>query len=46
MDDLVKDLWTKGYMVIVMDRGMSDLGRIKSLIELKFTMICGLIEVY
>lgn len=46
MDDLVKDLWTKGYMVIVMDRGMSDPGRIKSLLELKFTMICGLKKTY
>ena len=44
--DLVKDLWTKGYMVIVMDRGMSDPGRIKSLLELKFTMICGLKKTY
>ncbi len=42
MDDLVKDLWMKGYTVIIMDRGMSDPGRIKSMIEMKFTMICGL----
>lgn len=42
MDDLVKDLWMKGYMVIIMDRGMSDPGRIKSMLDLKFTMICGL----
>lgn len=42
MDDIVKDLWMKGYMVIIMDRGMSDPGRIKSMIEMKFTMISGL----
>ena len=42
MDDLVKDLWMKGYTVIIMDRGMSDPGRIKSMVEMKFTMICGL----
>ena len=42
MDDIVKDLWLKGYTVIIMDRGMSDPGRIKSMIELKFVMICGL----
>jgi Transposase len=42
MDDIVKDLWLKGYTVIIMDRGTSDPGRIKSMIELKFTMICGL----
>ena len=42
MDDLVKDLWMNGYTVIVVDRGMSDTGRIKSLLGLKFTMICGL----
>ncbi len=42
MDDIVKDLWLKGYTVIIMDRGMSDPGRVESLIELKFTMICGL----
>ncbi|EQB73960.1 MAG: hypothetical protein AMDU4_FER2C00035G0011 [Ferroplasma sp. Type II] len=29
-----------------MDRGMSDPGRIKSLLELKFTMICGLKKTY
>ena len=28
--------------MVIMDRGMSDPGRIKSMIELKFTMICGL----
>ena len=42
MDDLVKDLWMKGYTVIIVDRGMSDPGRIKSMLKLKFTMICGL----
>ena len=42
MDDIVKDLWLKGHTVIIMDRGMSDPGRIKSKIELKFVMICGL----
>ncbi|EQD65700.1 transposase IS4 family protein, partial [mine drainage metagenome] len=42
MDDLVKDPWMKGYTVIIVDRGMSDPGRIKSMLELKFTMICGL----
>ena len=42
MDDIVKDLWLKGYTVIIMDRGMSDPGRIKSMLDLKFTMICGL----
>ena len=42
MDDIVKDLWLKGYTVIIMDRGMSDPGRIKSMLELKFTIICGL----
>ena len=42
MDDLVKDLWINGYTVIVVDRGMSDPTRIKSLIDLKFIMICGL----
>ena len=42
LDDIVKDLWLKGYTVIIMDRGMSDPGRIKSMIELKFIMICGL----
>ncbi len=42
MDDLVKDLWMNGYTVIVVDRGMSDPVRIKSLIGLKFIMICGL----
>lgn len=42
MDDIVKDLWMKGYMVIIMDRGMSDPGRIRSMLDLKFTMICGL----
>ena len=42
MDDLVKDLWMKGYTVTIMDRGMSDPGRIKSMLELKFAMICGL----
>ena len=42
MDDLVKDLWLNGYTVIVVDRGMSDPKRIKSMLELNFTMICGL----
>ena len=42
MDDIVKDLWLKRYTVVIMDRGMSDPGRIKSMLELKFTMICGL----
>ncbi len=42
MDDLVKDLWMKGYTVIVVDRGMSDPGRIQSLLKLKFIMICGM----
>ena len=42
MDDIVKDMWLKGYTVIIMDRGMSDPGRIKSMLDLKFTMICGL----
>ena len=42
MDDLVKDLWPNGYTVIVVDRGMSDPKRIKSMVELNFTMICGL----
>ena len=42
MDDIVEDLWLKEYMAIVMDRGMSDPTRIKSMLELKFTMICGL----
>ena len=42
MDDIVKDLWMRDYKTIIMDRGMSDPGRIKSLIDLKFTMICGL----
>ena len=42
MGDIVKDLWMKGYTVVIMDRGMSDPGRIKSMLELKFTMICGL----
>ena len=42
MDDLVKDLWINGYTAIVVDRGMSDSQRIKSMLELNFTMICGL----
>ena len=42
MGDIVKDLWMKGYTVVIMDRGMSDPVRIKSMLELKFTMICGL----
>ena len=42
MDDLVKDLWINGYTVIVVDRGMSDPQRIKSMLSLNFTMICGL----
>ena len=42
MDDIVKDLWLKGYTVVIMDRGMSDPWRIKSMLDLKFTMICGL----
>lgn len=42
MDDLVKDLWMNGYTAIIVDRGMSDPKRIKSLLELTFTMICGL----
>jgi hypothetical protein len=42
MDDIVNDLWLKGYTVVIMDRGLSDPGRIKSMLELKFTMICGL----
>lgn len=40
--DIVKDLWMKWYTVVIMDRGMSDPVRIKSMLELKFTMICGL----
>jgi transposase len=27
MDDIVKDLWLKGYTAIIMDRGLSDPGR-------------------
>ena len=42
MGDIVKDLWMKGYTVVIMDRGMSYPVRIKSMLELKFTMICGL----
>ncbi|MEM0135322.1 MAG: hypothetical protein QXU18_08885 [Thermoplasmatales archaeon] len=42
IDDQVNDLWMNGYTVIVVDRGMSDPARIKSLIDMKFTMICGL----
>ena len=42
MGDIVKDLWLKGYTVVIMDRGMSDPTRIESMLELKFTMICGL----
>ncbi|MEM3860027.1 MAG: hypothetical protein QXV17_08335 [Candidatus Micrarchaeaceae archaeon] len=42
MDDLVNDLWMNGYTVIVVNKGTSDPARIKSLIDLKFTMICGL----
>ena len=42
MDDIVKDLWLKGYTMIIMDRGMSDPGRIRAMLELKFTIISGL----
>lgn len=42
MDDLVKDLWLNGYTVIIVDRGMSDRERIKAMLDLGFTMICGL----
>ncbi|MGP6208064.1 transposase [Cuniculiplasma sp. SKW3] len=42
MDDIVKDLWLKDYTAIIMDRGMSDPKRIKSMLDLKFTMISGL----
>ena len=42
MGDIVKDLWLKGYTVVIMDRGLSGPGRIKSMLEMKFTMICGL----
>ncbi len=42
MDDIVKDLWIANYTVIVVDRGMSDPIRIQSMLDLKFTMICGL----
>lgn len=42
MDDIVKDLWMDNYTVIVVDRGMSDPVRIQSMLDLKFTMICGL----
>ncbi|MEM3908272.1 MAG: hypothetical protein QXZ17_15655 [Nitrososphaerota archaeon] len=42
MDDLVNDLWMDGYTVIVVNKGTSDPTRIKSLIDLKFTIVCGL----
>ncbi|MGC8581308.1 MAG: transposase [Thermoplasmata archaeon] len=42
MGDVAKELWMKGYTAIIMDRGMLDPGKIKSMLDLKFTIICGL----
>ena len=42
MDDIVKGLWMDNYTVIVVDRGISDPVPIQSMLDLKFTMTCGL----
>ncbi len=42
MDDLVKGLWIRGYIEIIVYSGIFELKRIKSLLKLSFTMICGL----
>ncbi len=45
MDDIVKDLWFKDYTAIIIDWEVSHLKRIKSMIELEFTMIRGLTKI-
>jgi hypothetical protein len=42
MGILVKNLWINGYSAMIMDRGMSETGRIRAMSELGLTMICGL----
>jgi hypothetical protein len=42
MVGIVKELWMKGNTAIIMDRGMLDPGKIKFMIDLEFTHICGL----